>query len=435
MTSRTWPLRARYAVSLPCLAALSILIGPEPAGARSDSRSELSGNIQVAAIFQEGAQESSHASLTRLRLQLDLRPQSELTFSSRLNTAYAFTDEWGEAGDLRLDRCFLDWQAVGWPLRLRGGRLPTLAENGPSQLRLGLEAPADAFSPFTDLTLDGISLKASRATGNWLPATTLYLAGQTGAGYDGGDHPLDLEDTEIYGLGLTAYRTRTASFNLLGLAFRNLYSIPKDVTLINPLEVALGDISSSPNNNMLLDRRNLGNLYHLVGQWHDQAGSLRYFLNLAWSRTDARAMDELGTSLLGSWWEEPTNKNGYALYAGLRYDLKKAPLKLGLEYNYGSKNWLGFGLEADNLGSAAKLATRGSVGELYALYTLPALPGVRLYTLRLGCQYFTYEYTGSGFWLGTPVKVTDLQNDPLVPEADQISRHETRAYGALDLSF
>lgn len=403
---------------------------------------EISGDAHATAIYRDSNQESDSDYFTSLRLQIAVRPLPDLSFTARLNTFKVFASEMSDDDDLMVDRFFIDWNRLAnLPLRVQAGRLPTHGENSPSQLRLGLDNPTGKFSPFTDLALDGVSLELTRSTGGWLAATTLYATGQTDVGYEGRENPLNLEDTEIYGLGATIYRNQTAAATILGLAFRNIYNIPAGVSFANPLEIAIWQLDtnfynpSNPATDLLLERTNLGNIYHLVGQWHDQRGSLHYFLSGAWSRTDARGVDELGTSLLGSWWEEPTNKNGYAIYLGLRYDLENLPLQFGLEYNYGTKNWIAFGLGAEDLNNAAKLATRGSVYEIYSLYTLPPLPGLQRYTLRLGCQYFDYEYTGSGYWLGEPQKISDLQDDPLAAHFYNPKSHEVRGYGAVDLYF
>lgn len=214
----------------------------------------------------------------------------------------SFDSDQADDDDYMIDRFYLDWNRVaGWPVRLRGGRLPTLGENSPTHLRLGLDSPTGTFSPFTNLVLDGASLDVSRPGGTWLTTSTLYAAGQSGAGYESGENPFGLDDTEIYGVGLEVYRNRTTSITLMGLAFRNIYNLPEEVSFVNPLEFAIWEApdnqSGNPTGNLILDRANLGNIYHLSALWADQVGSLHYFFSGAGSRTDARGMDELGTGL------------------------------------------------------------------------------------------------------------------------------------------
>jgi hypothetical protein len=76
--------------------------------------------------------------------------------------------------------------------------------------------------------------------------------------------------------------------------------------------------------------------------------------------------------------------------------------KLGFEYNQGSKYWVAMtGAEDDLVNS--KTAVRGKVYELY--YHQPIVSN-RLFA-TIGYQHFDYEYTGSGSYLGAPVKIED----------------------------
>jgi len=423
-------------LALILLATLVILFGPLPSGAENqDTPLAFSGDAHGKVNYWDNNLDSDTDYSASLRLQLEIRPLADLSFSARLNTGKTFNPDLVDDDYFMLDRFYLEWRKImGLPIQARGGRLPTMGNNGPTHLRMGLDQPEGDFSPFADLALDGISMGIARPEGGWLSEAILYAAGQEDAGYESAENPFGLEDTEIYGLGLTVYRDTDASATLLGLAFRNIYNVPEDVTFINPLEYAM--FTQDPNyydplnpaTNLILDRNNLGNIYQLTAQWQARTGSLHYFLSGAWSRTDARGMDELGTSLLGSWWEQPDNKNGYAVYAGARYDFGDLPLELGLEYNYGSKYWIAFG--ANN-----KLNTRGSVGEIYTIYTLPRAKIIDRSLLRLGCRYFDFEYTGSGFWLGTPQKIDDLTNDPLAIQFYTPPTHELNVYTALDLYF
>ena len=66
----------------------------------------------------------------------------------------------------------------------------------------------------------------------------------------------------------------------------------------------------------------------------------------------------------------------------------------------------------------SKLYTRGKVYEIYLIYDLPTGDAVSKYAktfIRLGYQYYDYDYTYSGMWLGTPVKIEDLQ-DPVTAQ-------------------
>lgn len=98
-----------------------------------------------------------------------------------------------------------------------------------------------------------------------------------------------------------------------------------------------------------------------------------------------------------------SSKSGNSYWVGISTpELPYTGGKLGFEYNHGSKYWVAMtGAEDDVVGS--KLAVRGDVFEVY--YHQPIV-GDKLFA-TLGYQLFDYEYTGSGSYLGAPVKIED----------------------------
>jgi hypothetical protein len=137
-------------------------------------------------------------------------------------------------------------------------------------------------------------------------------------------------------------------------------------------------------------------------------GALDLFLSGAWSHTKAEkvsqnpAYEMLGMSLLSSE-GELENHDGYSVYAGGRYNLADYGTKLGLEYNYGSKYWFNFTGAEDNL-VGSKLATRGHVVEPYVTQNISG----ENFFLRLGAQFYDFEYSGSGNPLGEPKDVDEV---------------------------
>ena len=91
---------------------------------------------------------------------------------------------------------------------------------------------------------------------------------------------------------------------------------------------------------------------------------------------------------------DTTNKTGYAAWIGGRYGFgEKQKYKIGMEYNYGSKNWIN--LTQGSFDIYNKLATRGNVYETYLMYVIN-----RYANLRLGYIYIDYHYTRSGWFVG-----------------------------------
>jgi hypothetical protein len=97
------------------------------------------------------------------------------------------------------------------------------------------------------------------------------------------------------------------------------------------------------------------------------------------------------------------SETGHSVWVGVMTpELPFTGGKLGFEYNQGSKYWVGMtGAEDDLVGS--KIAVRGKVYDLY--YHQPIVSD-RLF-MTVGYQHFDYEYTGSGSYLGAPVKIED----------------------------
>jgi hypothetical protein len=105
------------------------------------------------------------------------------------------------------------------------------------------------------------------------------------------------------------------------------------------------------------------------------------------------------------------NKTGSALYLGARYDITNTGTKIGLEYNYGSKNWVAFTPSSDDMWTN-KLGTHGSVYEAYLIQEIKskAISKLGKAQFRLGYQYYDFKYTGSNNWIGSPKAISSLAN-------------------------
>lgn len=91
--------------------------------------------------------------------------------------------------------------------------------------------------------------------------------------------------------------------------------------------------------------------------------------------------------------------SGYAVQVGARYDFDSG-IKLGYEFNHGSKYWYSFTNGSADL--LNKLATRGNVNEVYAMYQMDINQFI-----KVGYEDIEYDYTGSGWHIGEPQKTDD----------------------------
>jgi len=397
--------------------------------------------------------ENDTAYTNRLRLNLRAKATENLEFKARM----AFYKAWGMQNDfvdyeynngngggpymlsslafdgsatrqpkdavLRVDRAFMNWNNIGGaPVWFSIGRRP-VTDGPPAQLRMGSDEKMATPVEYMDYPFDGASLGYAYQNLFGIPDAPGRFRLCYGRGFESGptDSGNGLNDVDFGGISWDVYSKGDRFFNFQSFGAFNIFNVPDNVTFVNPIEFATWEDDNTqfnpldPSMDLQLNRANLGNIYHTSAVYMSKVQDLHYFLTGGWSRTDPSGVDELGTSLLGSWWEEPTERDGYSFYAGVRYDLDDLGLKLGAEYNWGSQYWISFTPGHDDL-YASKLATRGSVYELYTIWDIPAGEKISQYSksfIRLGYQHYDYEYTGSGFWLGAPQKIDELANDPL----------------------
>lgn len=308
---------------------------------------------------------------------------------------------------LRVDRAYVNWTAIAdLPIWLSVGRRPT-TDGPPAHLRQNTERMATPTN-FMDYAFDGATIGAVFDNPfDFMGYSKIRFC--YGRGFEAG--PLEdgnnLDDMDFGGLNWDMINKGDRLLNVQSFMAANIVNIPDGADFDNPLEIA------TKKGNGTLDTENLGDIFHTSFVYMDKYASLNYFVAGGWSRTDPDGVDEMGSTLLGSWWEDPGQKDGYIGYVGVRYDLGD-DLKFGLEYNYGTKNWISMTPSNDDM-TQSKLATRGHVGEVYMIWDLPVgelLSDKCDAFMRLGYQHYEYEYTGSGNWLGAPVDIDEL-DDPL----------------------
>jgi hypothetical protein len=326
---------------------------------------------------------------------------------------------------LRVDRAFMNWNNIGGaPVWFSIGRRP-VTDGPPAHIRMGLDEKMATPVAYMDYPFDGLSL--GYAYNNLfgiqdLPGRVRLCYGR---GFEAGPkaNNVGLNDVDFGGLSWDVFKKGNRFFNFQSFGAFNMFNVPGDIVFPNVLEMAAGDGDG------MLNRTNLGDIIHTSAVYMSKVQNLNYFVTLGWSRTNAKGMDEMGNSLLGSWGAEPEDQDGYSTLVGVRYDLDGLGLKLGAEYNWGSEYWISFTPGHDDM-YASKLATRGSVFEVYGVYDIPAGEKVSKFSdafFRFGYQHYEYDYTGSGYWLGAPADVDELANDPLnaqlypaVESADQV---------------
>jgi hypothetical protein len=132
--------------------------------------------------------------------------------------------------------------------------------------------------------------------------------------------------------------------------------------------------------------------------------------------------------------EAPSDKYGWAMAAGVRYDLP-SKTKIGFEFNHGSENWITMAFAADDMWTS-KVGTRGNVYEPYVIQELNLKPISSHFSkafFKLGYQYYDFEYTGSNNWVGAPVKISEIKASDMLMMAPVKSAYNV--YGTFEVQF
>lgn len=308
---------------------------------------------------------------------------------------------------VRVDRAYFNWTSIGGlPIWASIGRRPTTS-GPPAHLRLGTEQRMATPIAYMDYPFDGATLGYAYQWGEDMGTGRIRFC--YGRGFEGGLSTTYMNDMDFAGFNWDVLKKGSRLFNVQLFEAFNLVNTPDGIDYPNPLELA--GITAGDG---ILDKQNLGNIYHGTLVYMDKIGDLNWFVAGGWSHTDPSGYDEAGNGLLTSWWDPLKEQDGYSVYLGARYDINDLRLKVGAEYNYGSQYWVGMTPGHDDLYNS-KLATRGSVYEVYMIYDLPTGEALSKYAktfMRLGYQYYQYDYTYSGSWLGQPADVDELASDP-----------------------
>ena len=406
--------------------------------------------IPMTPAFQDDDEMASDSLFTnRFRLNMRVKATENVEFKARL----AMYKVWGtnttapglstfnypsfdgtstrEASDstLRVDRAFVNWNSIGGqPIWFSIGRRPTT--DGPAaHVRMGNDQRMATPTAYMDWPFDGLSIGYAYANLfgiNDAPGRVRFCYGrgfENGLEYD--NVKSDLNDTDFAGVSWDVYKKGDRFAYIQSFMIFNAFNFPEfnDDDTNDFFEFFLGE------------RNDIGDVLHTSAVYQDKWENLTYFVSGGWSHTmpdDDTGMfnDFLAdfTSFMNTGSDLGTvrnddNENGYNIWLGARYDLDDLGLKFGLEYNYGSRYWIGMTPGHDDMYSA-KLATRGDVYEAYMIWDLPTGEKVSKYAktfVRLGYQYYDYDYTGGSDWNIKPYEIGDNEADMmgnLMPSLD-----------------
>ena len=309
-------------------------------------------------------------------------------------------------GLLNVDRAFATWSNIlDQPLWFSVGRRPS-TNGAPSNLRLNNERPGNGGTPslLVDYAFDGMTIGYAPDI-DILPGA--YAKVCYGRGFDSGIKTLtnNIKDTDMLGVAVIPVDTDPLRVWLQWNRGFDIFDFPVMTNTVfgnTAPSVNLGDI----------DWYGIGAMSTLkkVGP-----GNLNFFTDLGLSVThpNGNVSGQAGFQglMTGAFFnpEAPTSKTGWAVFAGVRYDLPSRT-KIGFEFNHGSKDWITFAPAADDMWTS-KVGTRGNVYEPYIIQELDLKP-ISSYLsktfFKIGYQYYDFEYTGSNNWVGAPVKISSI---------------------------
>ncbi|MDR0477702.1 MAG: DUF3373 family protein [Desulfobulbaceae bacterium] len=372
-------------------------------------------NAKTGQMTTAGNQENDTILTNRLRLNMDVKATENIEFKGRLamykawgmesapdNIAGGFpvfdgsTTRTPSDSALRVDRAFVNWNNIGGlPVWFSIGRRPT-SDGPPAQLRMNYDERMATPLAYMDYPFDGLTLGYGYNWGNdALGAGRIRFC--YGRGFENGlqtdTDPLWNSDTDFAGFNWDVFQQGSRFLNIQVFGAFNLFNYPSfNSDFVN---YAAG---FSPSAGGYGDRKNVGNVYHTAAVYMDKFKALNYFISGGWSRTDPNENGMFNDPFSPT--PNTNAENGYSFYAGIRYDIDQLGLKVGAEYNYGSKYWISFSPGHDDL-YMSKLATRGNAYELYLIYDLPTGEKLSKYAnafIRLGWQYYDYNYSGYFDW-------------------------------------
>lgn len=308
---------------------------------------------------------------------------------------------------LRVDYAYATVSNIGeMPLWFSVGRRPTTG-GVPTNLRRDIEKTGSAGVPgiLVDYAFDGATVGYAPEIAS-MPGSFVKLC--YGKGFDSGFDTTgsSLKDTEFYGVMASLYDTESLRAQVQYQKGAHIFDAPSD-----------GSALTGP------VRHNLGDIDWVGGVVMGKVSSLNLFISAAQSRTHPNNQEfevNAGAAglipvagLLYDNGSAPESKSGGAVYVGGRYDIDSTGTKIGAEYNQGSKNWIGMVPASEDIWTS-KLGTRGSVYEVYLIQELKNKPISKKGQafVKLGYQYYKFDYTGSNNWVGAPKKISDLATSP-----------------------
>ncbi len=355
---------------------------------------------------------------------------------------------------LRVDQAFASWSNIGGvPLWFSIGRRPSTG-GVPTNLRQNTEKYGTAGTPglLVDYAFDGGTIGYAPDI-NALPGA--YAKFCFGKGFDSGFRTGGSSNTmkDVWLIGVNAVPIDTDNFHVEVQWNRalDIFAFPENdsFNIFGTNGARQGSVANA----------NIGDIDQygavVMGKINDLGiGDLNLFLSPAVSVTHPNGRFTDFSSLFGApagsvqyglMWDtyapmfgqtgvQMKSYAGEAVYLGGRYDIKSTGTKIGVEYNYGTKNWITFTPASDDMWTS-KLGARGSVYEAYVIQSLNKKPIAKRGNafFRLGYQYYSFSDTGSNNWVGGSQSISSLNVNSI--QLFSPLKHASDIYLTFDVVF
>jgi len=342
---------------------------------------------------------------TKLKLSMETKINDKTKFTGRLAMYKSWADSTPSmflsgvnegkiansgTSTLFVERAYIDYKITDF-LTMTVGRQPSTDGPGMS-LRQNTPRQATYPSILFDGNADGVVLTANAGNLEGALNNTKFRVAY-GKGFQ--------KDDAQY--GFMANDNGVDDLNVLGLFAETSIDAPSmgENLIVFSFVNATGFVNSGIND------RNLGD-FNLAGLYFENnkafGTNLSYFASYGYSKGKSNGKTFTMDGQAASATNPPLSlidDSGSAYHVGMRYDFDSG-FKLGYEFNHGDKNWFSFTQGSED--PMNKLATRGSVNDVYAIYQMDINQFI-----RAGYVDIDYDYINSGyhFGMGQAVKTDD----------------------------
>ncbi|MEW6128759.1 MAG: DUF3373 family protein [Acidobacteriota bacterium] len=389
----------------------------------AELQQQLFGMLMPATFVPEYKADNKILYTNRLRIRMDSQLADNLTVSARLSMYKVFGDSTGvqvfngapntlnidgttagvpNSDILRVERAYFTWNNIGnSPFFLSIGRRPS-TEGPPLNLRQDELRGGTPSGALIDYQFDGMTF-GFRASDH----TILRLC--YGVGYESGfgngevlKLPQDrLKDVHFLGGNVDLW---TSENMLIQATVARAFDVTDGFngTMVLPNNPLTGDPVGAPVVMRFTPSTNLGNINLYGLNVTRKFNHLDTFVsaNFVGLRPNDKTTPFGGLGV--DPFEVPKNQNGSMIYLGARYGFGNDDRsKIGFEFNKGSKYWFNFAQAEDDIISP-KTNTRGEVYETYFTHRITSR-----FIFKADFMRYNYKYSGSGWHLGAPKKLTD----------------------------